>query len=83
MALVLFDNMNARECLEAASTWLGYHHEDMSFGLKCPEDGIKLWRYMRAHDDLSDMADDWTYDQRVEAIGYCPFRNYSENELAP
>ena len=34
--------MNAREILVAAADWLGWQDEDLSFGLKSAEDGIKL-----------------------------------------
>lgn len=79
MAICTYDDMNAREQLEAAAAWLGYQDEDMSCGLKSPEDGLKLWRYMRAHDEISDMADEWLPDARINALGYCPFENYEAN----
>jgi len=82
MAIVLYDGMNAREQLEACAEWLGWQHEDMSYGLTDPEHGLKLWRYMKAHDELSDMADEWAEEDRVKAIGYCPLSNYYANEAA-
>ena len=72
--------MNAREELEAAATWLGFHHEDLSFGLKSAEDGLKLYRYGAAHPELAEMCDapegdeaDWTPKHFKAAIGYNPF----------
>lgn len=51
--------MNAREILAAAADWLGWQDEDMSFGLKSAEDGLKLYAYAQAHPELPEMADDW------------------------
>ena len=65
-------NMNAREQLVAAADWLGYQHEDMSYGLKSPQDGLKLWLYAEAHADLAEMADTWEPRDRVKALGYDP-----------
>lgn len=66
------NKLNAREQLEAASMWLGYHNEDINFGLKSPEDALKLWRYANAHPEMDEMADTWTPKQRKAAIGYDP-----------
>jgi len=65
--------LNAREQLKAAAEWLDCQSEDMSFGLRSAEDGLKLWKHMRANHDLSDFADEWEDTDRVKAIGYCPF----------
>jgi hypothetical protein len=74
--------LNAREQLVAAAEWLGYQHEDLSFGLKSPEDGLKLWRYWMARPaelpEFCDQADD--EDQTLcmkhvkKALGYDPWR---------
>ncbi len=74
-------DMNAREQLAAAAHWLSYQHEDLSFGLKTPEDGLKLWRYAAEHDDgLVEFCDgvtgergDWKLKHFKAAIGYNPF----------
>lgn len=64
---------NAREQLEMAAAWLGRTHEDLAFGLKSPEDGIKLWRYgmTRAEDTY---ADDWSSAELTRVLGYDPFK---------
>lgn len=77
--IVTLDGLNAREQLDACAEWLGWQNETMSYGLKTPEDGLKLWRYMKAHDELSDAADDWLPENRIAALGYCPFQNEREN----
>ena len=71
--------LNAREQLEAATRWLGYHHEDLSYALNSPEDGLKLWHYSRAHPKLAEFCDcfdgeegDWTRKDFMAAIGYVP-----------
>ena len=65
--------LNAREQLMMAAGWLGLTHEDLSFGLKSSEDGIKLWRYgqTRAEDTY---ADDWSNAELVRVLGYNPFK---------
>lgn len=81
---------NAREELEAAAAWLGYQHEDLSYGLKSPEDGIKLWREWRSDPDLPEFCDEAeNADEgvamlgRVVAIlGYDPWSRYAEAMLA-
>jgi hypothetical protein len=77
----MIDKLNAREQLEAASHWLGYHDENLSYGLKSPEDGLKLWRYGHNHPELAEMCDepegddaDWTDAHFKAAIGYNPFK---------
>lgn len=64
--------MNAREILAAAADWLGWQEEDMSFGLKSAEDGIKLYAYAQAHPELPEMADEWNAADMVKALGYDP-----------
>ena len=48
---------NAREELENVAAWLGYHHEDLSFGLKSAEDGLKLFRAWQADPALPEFCD--------------------------
>lgn len=65
--------MNAREILAAAADWLSWQEEDLSFGLKSAEDGIKLYAYAQAHcDHLPEMADEWEPKDRRKALGYDP-----------
>lgn len=79
-------DLNAREQLEAAATWLGYQHEDLSYGLKSPEDGIKLWRYWTANDRLPEFCDqpeDEAEGKVVvkhvkKAIGYNPWERAAD-----
>ena len=63
--------MNAREQLAAAGQWLGYIHEDLSFGLKTPEDGLKLWRYNFSR-DTDELPDEWDGAELVHVLGYNP-----------
>lgn len=65
-------NKNAREQLYDVAVWLSYQEEDMSFGLKSPEDGLKLWRYAEEHPKLDEMADTWDAKDRIDALGYDP-----------
>lgn len=64
--------MNARERLAAASIWLGYNHEDLSEGLCHALDGLRLYDYAQAHDQLPEMADEWEPADRIAALGYDP-----------
>lgn len=64
--------MNARERLAAASNWLGHNHEDLSEGLCNALDGLRLYDYAQAHDQLPEMADCWEPADRIAALGYDP-----------
>lgn len=72
--------MNAREKLLAVAEWLGWQDENLSAGLRCAEDGIKLHAYWQERaDTLPEMADESHDDDgnevaphRVAAIGYDP-----------
>ena len=72
------DERNAREQLEAAADWLGWQDENLSFGLKSAEDGLKLWKHWQANPDLPEMADEeidhrgTVAKQRRKALGYDP-----------
>lgn len=48
---------NAREQLKSAANWLGWHNENLSFGLKSPDDGLKLWREWQADPTLPEFCD--------------------------
>lgn len=71
---------DVQEQLDACSGWLQSMHADLSFGLKSPEDALKLWRYALAHPELAEFCDeqtgepgDWQESNFIEAIGYNPF----------
>lgn len=64
--------MNAREELEAAERWLAFQHDNLSFGLKCAEHALKLWRYAHQHPELPEFAIDWEPAHRIRAIDYDP-----------
>ena len=75
------EERNAREQLEACEDWLGWQDEDLSAGLKSPEDALKLWRYWNQFAEiLPEMADEEveTTDgksvewHRMTALGYDP-----------
>lgn len=72
--------MNTREKMEAIAQWLGWQHENMSFGLRSVADAEKLYDYWQARTDtLPEFADDESDDEeidvatyRVNALGYDP-----------
>jgi hypothetical protein len=79
------NELNAREQLSDAADWLGWQHEDLSAGLRSPEDGIKLWRYWQSMPvKLPEMADEEITEDGVEsaqkhrvlALGYDPIAEY-------
>jgi hypothetical protein len=50
--------MNTREKMELIADWLGYQHEDLSFGLRSVGDAEKLYDHWQAHaDELPEYAD--------------------------
>lgn len=59
---------------------MGWQNENLSFGLKSPEDAIKLYKYWQDHaDTLPEMADEeqddqgrWMFMFRKHALGYDP-----------
>lgn len=53
-----FDQLNAREQLEAIAAWLGYQNETLSFGLNGPEDAIKLFRGWASDPTLPEFCDE-------------------------
>ena len=75
-------DLNAREQLESAAAWLGYQHEDLSFGLKTPEDALKLWRGWMADPALPEFCDEGEdADDRavllartIKILGYDPWQ---------
>lgn len=64
--------MNAREQLAAVADWLGWQHENLSFGLRSSMDALRLYDYAQAHPDLAEMADEWKPRSRIAALGYDP-----------
>jgi len=72
------DLRNPREILEDAASWLGYQHEDLSFGLKSPADAIKLYLRWTADETLPEFCDEPADDGRDMAklrrkiLGYDP-----------
>ncbi|QGZ16212.1 hypothetical protein Hena1_00360 [Erwinia phage Hena1] len=78
---------NPREKLLAIATWLGYQTESLSYGLKSPEDAIKLFDYWDIHRDVvPEMADERTDDEdrfvsifRKDALGYDPLDTLAED----
>lgn len=78
------DKMNSREKLLAVAEWLGWQEESLSYGLRSPEDAIKLYHYWQLNKELPEMADEDFDDEdddiskyRVEALGYDPM--YDKN----
>lgn len=73
-----WDDKNAREQLAAAADWLGWQDENLSFGLKSAEDGLKLWKHWQANSELPEMADEEcdecgsVTEERRKAVGYDP-----------
>ncbi len=68
--------MNAREKAATISDWLGWQHEDLSYGLKSVADAEKLYDHMQAHQTgngwLPECADEWYEDDLLLALGYNP-----------
>jgi hypothetical protein len=77
----MVEKLNAREELEAVQGWLAMQHEDLSYGLKSPEDGLNLWRAWMADKSLPEFCDQYedatdakTLIARIKKIlGYCPW----------
>lgn len=76
-----FDELNAREQLEAVAAWLGYQNEDLSFGLKSMEDAIKLFRGWTTDPNLPEFCDECESDadrkmilaRTTKILGYDPW----------
>lgn len=76
----MMNELNAREKLLVIADWLGWLNEGLSFGLKSPEDAIKLYNYWQKHaETLPAMADQeydnegrWVFMFRKHALGYDP-----------
>lgn len=71
---------NMREKTEAIAEWLGYHNEDIAYGLRSVADAERLYDYWVVRGDLlpefcdSD-SDDLEVDvrqHRIAALGYDP-----------
>lgn len=78
--------LNAREKLLAIAVWLGWQNENLSSGLKSPEDAVKLYNYWQERaDTLPEMADEeqddegrWLFMFRKDALGYDPLDRGAE-----
>ncbi|UYL84929.1 hypothetical protein pEaSNUABM55_00156 [Erwinia phage pEa_SNUABM_55] len=78
---------NAREKLKAVENWLGDQEESMSYGLKTPEDALKLYDYWDVRrDNLPEFADIRVDDEgrfmsifRKDALGYDPLDTLPED----
>lgn len=73
----LANHGNAREILAACEHWLSWQDEDLSAGLRKPEDALKLYRYWLSHAELPEMADEEVEGVNVakhrrRALGYDP-----------
>lgn len=68
------NRFNAREQVQAASEWLAYTDESLSFGLKSAEDALKLWKHMVNDNgvNLPEFADHWPRRVLVQVLGYDP-----------
>jgi hypothetical protein len=81
-----FNEPNAREQLEAIASWLGYQHEDLSFGLKSPEDAIKLFRGWASDPKLPEFCDECEGEadrkrlltRTKKILGYDPWKRCTE-----
>lgn len=60
------NELNAREKLEAVANWLAYQHENLSDGLKTPQDAIKLYDYWMAHPELPEFCDSAESDDGID-----------------
>jgi hypothetical protein len=64
---------NAREMLVVVESWLGDQDEDLSFGLHNAFDALRLYDYWLSNEaKLSEMADEWSPENRIAALGYDP-----------
>jgi len=71
---------NFREKTAAIAEWLGWHHENIAYGLRSVADAEKLYDYWQARGDLlpefsDEEADDAAVDvrqHRIIALGYDP-----------
>jgi hypothetical protein len=81
------NNLNVREKLESIAEWYGYQSESLSDGLKSIEDGIKLYNYFQAHEELPEFCDEPDDDgndlaeHRIAALGYDPLDTYPGEQL--
>ena len=75
------EEMNARETLEAVAKWLGWQDENLSAGLRSPQDALKLWEHWQANAaTLPEMADEEVEEEgvasceehRILVLGYDP-----------
>lgn len=78
----IWDNWDVSQKLSAVQNWLDYQHVGLTYGLKKPEDAIKLYVYWMSHDELPEFCDDDTEDNldlakyRKLALRYDPIERY-------
>ena len=80
---------NQREKTEAIAHWLGYHHENIAYGLRSVADAEKLYDYWQQRGDLlpeycDEECDDPNIDvrqHRIAAIGYDPMQSTEEGAV--
>lgn len=65
---------NARKQLDAAANWLFANDDELSAGLLDAIDGLRLYAYAKANPNLPEMADKWSPQERINAIGYDPLK---------
>ena len=58
--------------IEEALHWLRDCGPNFMFGVKSPEDAMRLYRYMMQHGDVSAFADEWPASTVVGILGYDP-----------
>lgn len=71
---------NMREKTAAIAEWLGWHHEDVAYGLRSVADAEKLYDYWAARSDLlPEFCDNDGHElgvdvrqHRIAALGYDP-----------
>lgn len=64
---------NTREKLKLVADWLGYQDEQLSFGLRSPNDAVILYDAMCSEpNELGEMADEWLASERIDLLGYDP-----------
>lgn len=66
--------MNAREQMQAAQDMLSFSDETLSFGLRSPEDAVRLWRAWSKHPEDA-YPDTWESSEFIAVLGYDPMRD--------
>lgn len=61
-----------RERLDRVVTWLNWHDGNFVDGIRTVEDAFLLFDYGLAHPDLDELAETWTPETLIDALGYDP-----------